>query len=528
LITEIQNNLYINVVKDGDKYKMGLTDNPSSPSCFEFVEWEGPIHQYPDLTPLKEKAYEISDYKKEKIDEIFINLQLNLDNLDPKFQEELMLQKTEHGLNEYDNLQAPLSHYIYTYFEYLFPGNGKKALLMWLNALSTARGNPAGVIIKGDPGEGKTKLMDMVFETIPNEYKIVMSNGTESALFGKGDILGVDYLDKKVVYLGDLGASGALEKTHDIRETLRRLMTDGYKNRTLRDPKDKKTVLDEELKGYPAMWYTTVREDAEDQELDRSIVLTPNLVYKSKVKYIMKMLKSKRKSKTGQFLFQLKEKWTPIFQSIFHYLAKLEIEPVIPFDLENGSDEYRFIDKIMDISINLSLIDNKWRYTENGATLVHERDVYFAMDIIGINSKKRGQLSELQGKRLKKLQETFGSNNFTGPDVKEMFPDAYKTPETARSQLLKPATTAKILLVDETSRPYKYTFIEDETPQSSIMHEKLKIDYNMLHYEFNMTYHDVDVKKMDFVHEIDKPVYMEDIIKPTKEHVQTNFAVKAK
>lgn len=71
-------------------------------------------------------------------------------------------------------------------------------------------GKPIIVIVKGDPGTRKTQITSSIKDSIPTKHIIKLNNATESSLFGRRNIEGTNYPDKKIFYLSDLGDKNAM------------------------------------------------------------------------------------------------------------------------------------------------------------------------------------------------------------------------------------------------------------------------------------------------------------------------------
>ena len=83
-------------------------------------------------------------------------------------------------------------------------------------------------------------------------------------------------MSRKIFYLGDLGGVKDDQNTIDTRDILKELNTDGYVERGLNIEGE---AIDESVKGYPAIVYSTVEEDIiNDQEKSRSTIINPGNV----------------------------------------------------------------------------------------------------------------------------------------------------------------------------------------------------------------------------------------------------------
>lgn len=119
-------------------------------------------------------------------------------------------------------MDGDASNWIIAYFEQTHPGNGRNIFLGWLACLSSVMGNPIIIIVKGDPGIGKTQITSIIKDSIPTKHIIKLNNATESSLFGRGNIEGTNYPDKKIFYLSDLGDKNAM--THStLQKTYKRI-----------------------------------------------------------------------------------------------------------------------------------------------------------------------------------------------------------------------------------------------------------------------------------------------------------------
>lgn len=382
------------------------------------------------------------------------------------------------GKKEFNKLDKPLSQQLTEIFNVLFPGNGEIAVIFWASSLATAQGKPNIAIIKGDPGQGKTVLMDYIIDFIPERHVERINDASEAALFD--NTKSNDYLDKKIVYLGDLGDRRGFEKTLAARKVLRTLQTDGHYSRKIKEKqKDEDgvqnwTTIYEELIGKPAAWWTSVREDADMQDQDRAIIATTNLEKADEIRYIIQHIG--KSSKTGQKIKETIETWKPRIHAIFEYLVNQRVEAVIPYNLQDMNYKFRDLNRLVTLSEMMAIINQNYRIKRDNYVIVGEEDIKLIARFL---DEGTGNLSKTVINRLIKIYDRYPPiTTFTRDDVVSLFSDTYDSLQTGRSNvyrdLLKPVLEnfnyvkdegngdKKIvnLLLDENKdkKPYEYYF----------------------------------------------------------------------
>lgn len=395
----------------------------------------------------------------------------------------------DEGRKFLENNPMEISKKLEEVFEILVPGNGKLASLMWASAVATVKGQPNIVTILGNPGEGKTVLMEYVLKFIPDNYIIRLNDVTIPALMTDTHELGNDYLDKKIVYLGDLGASNAWEDSADARKVLRILLTDGHWARKKHTKMDvagsrvaKDAVILEELNGKPAMWFTTVKEDGDDQDKDRSIIATTNL---SKEKDIIYLIQHKDKdSRTGRKIRRILEEYVPVFQSVFQALIDSDEEVIIPWDISELEFRFRDSSRLVNITSLLGLINQNHRNRYGPYILPSDNDL---LDVLTMMEKSGSELNERIMKNLRIMWKKFGTNEFTRADAMALdgFTDVYGKSDRLAAKLLTPAINAGFIQqVDGgNGRAIIYEFFDEPTHNISVRNIP-KYDMEMLKYEY--------------------------------------------
>lgn len=397
-------------------------------------------------------------------------------------EEEDLQQQIIEGQRYLENAKKPLNTILTRIFEVLFPGNGKQAMIIWASAVATVRGQPNAVIIRGNPGEGKTVLMEYILQFIPKRHIVRLNDVTVPALMTDTHEKGEDYLDKKIVYLGDLGDRNGFEQSLQARKVLRILQSDGYWSRKLTERVEvagqtEKQVIKEILRGHPAQWFTTVREDADMQDIDRAVVTTTDLTHEAKIKYIIQHI-NKNNVTTRRINKMLSYKY--IIHSIFEYLITQQEEVIIPYN--TATLEYKFRDsgRIKEITELLARINGVHRERWNGYILANDEDLRTTLIFM---EKGSGELNETVMKRLREMFKHYGlEKKFSRSDVQTMFPDTFSRPEIAYKMVLKPAMDAMIVYEDKEVKPYTYEFLVK--PEKKYVANIPKKDMKMVEREY--------------------------------------------
>ena len=394
------------------------------------------------------------------------------------------------GKKEFDKLDKPLSQQLTEIFEILMPGNGEIATIFWTSAIGTVLGNPNMGIITGNPGEGKTILMDYILNFIPKRHVLRMNDLTESGLFQTANVKGINYLDKKIVYLGDLGDRRGFEKTLPARKILRTLQTDGYFARTISEKrKDENNLMvweaqEQILTGKPAMWFSTVREDGDAQDKDRSIICTTNLEKEKEIKYIIQHIKNP-KSKTGKKIRDTISHWQPILCAIFEYIISNDVDVIIPWDISELDYKFRDIDRLITLTQLLALINKPYHDTYNNYILANEWDITAVAKFL---NEGNADLSAVVMKRLKILYGNYKHNDFSRMDAVLTFPDTYPTGSIGNTasiyrDILQPAIKAGFIQEDKDGRQFIYNFIQSPTNTKFTL-DLPEIDWEMIKEEY--------------------------------------------
>lgn len=188
--------------------------------------------------------------------------------------------------------------------------------------------NPINVVILGEGGSGKTHIETTALKMIPDEFVIKEKKTTDAAFFDKG--LENPYVyDGKIVSFGDLGGESSQDFVLEIKDLLKELQTDGYLSKTMigKDHDGERVRVQMELFGNPCTTYTTVPgHQFDDQEMSRSIFITPRMDNKDVFHAMKKMLEFHGGRTHKQFQYYVKE--LDIVKYIV-YLLRERMETVI-------------------------------------------------------------------------------------------------------------------------------------------------------------------------------------------------------
>ncbi len=397
-------------------------------------------------------------------------------------------QLIELGRRTLESMEGDFSNRAIKIFDKLHPGNGTNIFIGWLASLSTVMGSPIIVIVKGDPGTGKTEITVIIIESIPRDHVIKRNNATESSLFGRANFEGENYLDKKILYLGDLGDRQAMSHTAAYRKYIRILVSDGEVSRELSDvnkPKEgSREVLDEKLTGKPSMIYSTVRDgEIEQQETDRAIELTPNLSKKSMILKIILLCEDPTAELTKE-LKSFRNEWMPKLQGVFEYLRSSPQKVLLPWDLTKEEYGLRDVKIVASITRKIALVNQNTRERIGDYIMAAHSDIVLALTYV--------QDGGLERSRLQQVYDEYGTiKSFTRDDLAAIFPDSYDGPQGGKSAhraILKPALenfdsdNIPLVYEDKTSIPYLYYFRRE--PSNEINFKVPKEDYNLLEEQY--------------------------------------------
>ena len=188
-------------------------------------------------------------------------------------------EKTEEAVNKLKSLKQPLL-YFGSIIDWFTAGERNNILYAFtVYAGQIVLKNPVSVICLGEASSGKSHIQETALKLMPQEYIVNEKKITESALFNRAKKDNRFY-DGKIVNYGDMGGSHDHDFMEESKNLMKELQSDGFLNKPLSVPDgmggwEVKELI---LMGKPCLTYTTVpNHDFDDQELSRSILITPRM-----------------------------------------------------------------------------------------------------------------------------------------------------------------------------------------------------------------------------------------------------------
>lgn len=188
-------------------------------------------------------------------------------------------EKTEEAVNKLKSLKQPLI-YFGSIIDWFTAGERNNILYAFtVYAGQIVLKNPVSVICLGEASSGKSHIQETALKLMPQEYIVNEKKITESALFNRAKKDNRFY-DGKIVNYGDMGGKNDHDFMEESKNLMKELQSDGFLNKPLSVPDgvggwEVKELI---LMGKPCLTYTTVpNHDFDDQELSRSILITPRM-----------------------------------------------------------------------------------------------------------------------------------------------------------------------------------------------------------------------------------------------------------
>ncbi len=164
-------------------------------------------------------------------------------------------------------------------------GEYQKKMLIFALVLTAFLGRPTWVIVAGKQAEGKSRLLEKIFDLLPENIKERMNSGKLAAIYRKA-IENPNYYDRKVIYFGDLGdmdqdlSKSANAELREVFSIFKQLSTDGEVSRTI-TIKNGATGEWESvnliLRGRPLLIFTTTATEFEPQIESRALIIYPTM-----------------------------------------------------------------------------------------------------------------------------------------------------------------------------------------------------------------------------------------------------------
>lgn len=190
-------------------------------------------------------------------------------------------EKAEELVNLLYESNVSLYTFLWVCATWMNGGETKNTIIGVVCHASTYFGvNPVWFIPVGKSGEGKSMIDKSARKFLPKE---AFRNGrvSESALHRRSVKEGENYLDCKIMLMGDMGGISDLEKWKDTIDRYKELSTDGEaeleKTGEGIDPDTgERRVIPFRLTGHPSVAMTSVNSESFDEQiLSRSVTVTP-------------------------------------------------------------------------------------------------------------------------------------------------------------------------------------------------------------------------------------------------------------
>lgn len=144
-------------------------------------------------------------------------------------------------------------------------GEEKNRLIMWTVFTSRLTANPLHIICLGASGTGKTYLQEKISELIPKQHKVIITTGTENALY----YVGKHEYKNKLVIVEDM------DGVNTMLLTLRELQTKRYVSKLvpLKDSKGNMKTILLEVEGPICLSGTTTKERIYEDNANRCLLI---------------------------------------------------------------------------------------------------------------------------------------------------------------------------------------------------------------------------------------------------------------
>ena len=217
--------------------------------------------------------------------------------------------------------KVSLNDYIDILIEWVNGGeyiNTKKGMLCHLATYFKIL--PIWLMVLGRAGEGKSVIDESARKMLPAE---AFQNGrmSESSLHRKSKKFGKNYLDGKIMVMGDMGGDYDMEKWNDTIARYKELTTEGRVEvekvgEGIDNETGERVIVTFEVCGYCSVTMTSVHsEKLDDQILSRGINITPK-ASNEEVNLFAKYLKGKVRKKQQHIL----EKYLGLLHDYIRYI----------------------------------------------------------------------------------------------------------------------------------------------------------------------------------------------------------------
>lgn len=279
-------------LRSGFTVKVDLTDN-SSQIHYQIIDPSGElVFTNVDGVPasLSERGRTLKTIKeyltdskqlrqvKQKLQRIVSDLQheLEMKEIEEQQKQALEVRKKIHNAKKIlKEIENPLI-YIGTITDWLTAGERINVLLCFITGCSQIiLRKPISVIGYGESASGKTLIQEVALSFFLEKHVIHEKQVSPAALFNRSKTNPYFY-DGKIVVYGDLGGENDKENQQESFDLMKELQSGGKLSKPVSvQTEDSWETVDLELKGTPCLWYTTVPQDIDGQEVSRAVLFTP-------------------------------------------------------------------------------------------------------------------------------------------------------------------------------------------------------------------------------------------------------------
>lgn len=310
LQTTMKNQLILKITtKQPDEIKI-LIPNDGYHTCHDTLRLEKPIHKVSSTSPwsttLKAKinrAYQamgeteamakiiikegyfdaLMELQQQHHQKVEAAQQMESSLIEQAIQKrETRIRKESQEFTEYlHGHNATVMDFLEFISTWLLSGESKNIMTVFFAHFSTITGlRPIWTIFLGGPGEGKSAIEQASFSLIPARCKYG-GRSSYAATLNQARDYGNDFLDRKIISLGDLGGKNSYIKWEETLDVYKELSSEGaYDYKKMEDsvnPDTKqKEVISIKVEGYPSVSFASTHSDGlTGQYLSRGITITP-------------------------------------------------------------------------------------------------------------------------------------------------------------------------------------------------------------------------------------------------------------
>ena len=200
-------------------------------------------------------------------------------------------EKIKDVMDVYKRLDNPIL-YLGSCIDWITAGERGNILISFFTLCSQViLQHPISLIGVGEGSSGKNHVCESALMMIPTKYVVMEKKPTLASMFRRAEE-DTHYYDGKIVVYGDLGGDSDQEDVEETKNILKELQTDGKVNRPVTvKTTDGFEVVDLCLLGHPCLVYQTVPNyNFDDQELSRSMIITPRTDNRAMYNTMMQVL----------------------------------------------------------------------------------------------------------------------------------------------------------------------------------------------------------------------------------------------